>query len=151
MIVDGSYTPWVRPTRRVHLALSVGMTLTGLILIAAGASEDRGATRPSPLIGQAADTVVGGDTLAPSVLVPAAPFVRFLPPPLAPPEPRTSAKPSVKPKTSSKTSPKSCPKSGPKTSPKAAPKTHAKPHAKPHTKPQPHPRHASPAPQPHKH
>jgi hypothetical protein len=45
MIVDSSYLAWVRPTRRVHLALSVGMTVTGVVLTAMGIS---GTARPAP-------------------------------------------------------------------------------------------------------
>ncbi|MEY9893996.1 hypothetical protein ABIA31_007678 [Catenulispora sp. MAP5-51] len=83
MTVDGSYAAWVRPTRRVHLALSVGMTLTGVILIAAGASGGRGAVRPAPMIGRTADSVVSGGVAGagiPGILVPAAPLVHFAPP-----------------------------------------------------------------------
>ena len=91
MIVDGSYTAWVRPTRRVHFALSVGMTLTGVILIAAGAFGGRGAAPLSPPLGRTADSVVSGGRDAGN-LVPPAPL---LPPRRAPVAPRVTAPPSA--------------------------------------------------------
>lgn len=98
MIADGSYTAWVRPTRRVHLALSLGMTLTGAILIAAGAAGGSGAVRPAPLIGRTADSFVSGDNGAPGVQVPAAPLL-----PVVPPQVMTPPHPVTKPHTKSHT------------------------------------------------
>ncbi|ACU74497.1 hypothetical protein Caci_5638 [Catenulispora acidiphila DSM 44928] len=92
MIVDGSYTAWVRPTRRVHFALSLGMTLTGAILIAAGAAGGSGAARPAPLIGRTADSFVSGDNGASGSQVPAAPLL-----PVAPPQVKTPPHPVAKP------------------------------------------------------
>lgn len=84
MIVDGSYMAWVRPTHRVHLALSVGMTVTGLVLAAAGMTGGGGSARTSPTIGRSAESVVGGvvsgDAGLPAGAVPPAPLVRFTPP-----------------------------------------------------------------------
>ncbi len=89
MTVDGSYMAWARPTRRVHLALSVGMTVTGVILIAAGSSGGRSAaqTVPPPALGRAADSVVSGSSGSSGAAggpVPAAPLVHFAPPVPAP-------------------------------------------------------------------
>jgi hypothetical protein len=55
MIVDSSYLAWVQPTRRVHLALSVGMTVTGVVLTVVGFF---GSSRPAPALGRAAETGV---------------------------------------------------------------------------------------------
>ena len=85
MTVDGSYMAWARPTRRVHLALAVGMTVTGIILVAAGSSEGRGAGRtvaapvPVTVLGRTADSVVSGGSGGARGPVPAAPMVRFAP------------------------------------------------------------------------
>ena len=92
MIVDGSYMAWVRPTRRVHLALSVGMTVTGVVLILVGASG-----------GRTADGVVSGDNGTPGGEVtqfPPAPLVSFMAPApaAAPATSSPGAKPHTKPK-----------------------------------------------------
>ena len=92
MIVDGSYMAWVRPTRRVHLALSVGMTVTGVVLIMVGASG-----------GRTADGVVSGDNGTPGGEVtqfPPAPLVSFMAPApaAAPATSSPGAKPHTKPK-----------------------------------------------------
>lgn len=125
MIVDGSYTAWVRPTRRVHFALSVGMTLTGVILIAAGAIGGRSAAPLSPALGRAADTVVSGGNGTPGSLVP--------PAPLLPPLPRMPVAPRV-----------TAPPSAAQPSVQAKPK----PKSKHHANPRPHPRHTAPTPPP---
>ena len=125
MIVDGSYTAWVRPTRRVHFAFSVGMTLTGVILIAVGAFGGRSAAPFSPALGRTADSVVSGSTGTPGSLV--------SPVPAAPLLPLTRVAPPVT------TTPGTAPPS-----PEAKPA----PKSKHHAKPRPHPRHAAPAPPP---
>jgi hypothetical protein len=95
MTVDGSYMAWVRPTRRVHLALSAGMTVTGLILTVFGMTGSGGAAPSSPRFGRSADSVVTGDSGRPAGTgaVAPAPMVRFAP--AAPAAPR--AKPHTKP------------------------------------------------------
>jgi hypothetical protein len=122
MIGGGSYMAWVRPTRRVHFALSVGMTLTGVILIAVGAFGGRSAAPLSPALGRTADSVVSGGNGTPGSLVPPAPLLPLLP--VAPPvtTPPRAALPSVQAK--------------------------PKPKSKHHANPRPHPRHATPAPPP---
>jgi len=79
MIVDDSYTAWARPTRRVHFALSAGMTLTGVILIAVGAFGDRSAAPLSPALGRTAHNVVNGGDGTPGSVIPPAPLLPFLP------------------------------------------------------------------------
>lgn len=94
MTVDGSYMAWARPTRRVHLALSAGMTVTGVVLILAGACGGPGAVQQAPTLKRTADSVVS--------VVPPAPLVQFAPPAAAPPsastKPSQAAKPHKKPK-----------------------------------------------------
>ena len=108
MTVDGSYMAWARPTRRVHLALSVGMTVTGVILIAAGNSGGRSAARTAPVLGRTADSVVSGSSGAAGGAggtVPAAPLVRFaprVPMPVPVPVPVPAGVPGVGAKTHSK-------------------------------------------------
>ena len=131
MTVDSSYMAWARPTRRVHLALSVGMTVTGIILIAAGSSGggSRGSfsggspERTAPALGRIADSVVSksgasgaagaagaaGATGATGGPIPAAPMVPFAP---------------------------------------AAPVREPAAGAKAHSKPRPHAQHAAPVPKP---
>jgi len=117
MIVDGSYMAWVRPTRRVHLALSVGMTVTGVILAAVGLTGGAGAARTSPALGRSADAVMSGDTGLTAGAVPPAPLVRFAPP--APAKP--SAKPHPKPGSPGRhAAPESVP-AAPEPAPAAAP------------------------------
>lgn len=128
MIVDGSYEAWVRPTRRVHFALSVGMTLTGVILIAAGTFGGPSAAPLSPALGRAADSVVSGGDGTPGSLVPPAPLV-----PLVPLGPLTSVAPPVT--------------ATPSATPPGA-KAKPKPKSKHHAKPRPHHRHATPTPPP---
>lgn len=158
MIVDGSYTAWVRPTRRVHLALSVGMTFTGVILIAAGVLGGRSQAPPSAL-GRAADSIARGGG-ASVTLVPPAPLL-----PLMPVVPRGSARPSAKPRVTATSSAKprgpakpsakpgataapsaGLPSAQAKPNPNPNPKTKVKPKPKPHAKPKPHPRHEEPTP-----
>lgn len=117
MIVDGSYTAWVRPTRRVHFAFSVGMTLTGVILIAVGAFGGPSAAPFSPALGRTADSVVSGSTGTPGSVAQPAPLLPLMP--VAPPVTATprSAVPS----------------------PQATPT----PKSKHHAKPRPRPRHAA--------
>ena len=138
MIVDGSYMPWVRPTRRVHLALSVGMTLTGLILALAGVSGGPGQERTAPSIGRTADGVADGPKNTAGTLVPPAPLVYFAPLPLAS---RFASLPFASPFASLLAPPPLVPSHGlPHPTPPhpgAAKSTDAKPHAKP----KPHPRH----------
>ncbi|MEZ0115269.1 hypothetical protein ABH920_009304 [Catenulispora sp. EB89] len=109
MTVDGSYMAWARPTRRVHLALSVGMTVTGVILIAAGNSGERSAARTAPVLGRTADSVVSGSGGSSGAAggaggtVPAAPLVRFAPRvPMPVPVPVPAGVPGVGAKTHSK-------------------------------------------------
>lgn len=128
MTVDGSYTAWVRPTRRVHFALSVGMTLTGVILVAVGAFSGRSTAPLSPALGRAADSITSGGNGTPGSQFPAAPLLPLMPfmslMPVAPPV--TAAGGTAVPSAPVKPKPK----------------------AKHHAKPRPHPQHRTPAPPP---
>lgn len=161
MIVDDSYTAWVRPTRRVHFALSAGMTLTGVILIAVGAFGNRSAAPLSPAPGRTAHSVVSrgdgtpGSVIPPAPLLPFLPLMRIAPPVTAKPVTAkpvtakpTSAQPSANEK--AKLKPKPTPELEPNPEPKLDPKLEPKPEpkSKHHTMPRPRPRHTTPAPPP---
>jgi len=172
MIVDDSYTAWARPTRRVHFALSAGMTLTGVILIAVGAFGDRSAAPLSPALGRTAHNVVNGGDGTPGSVIPPAPLLPFLPlmriaPPVTakpvtakptPALPSAKEKAKLKPKPTPelgstlelKPEPKPEPKLELKPGPEPDPKLEPKPEPKSqhHTRPRPRPRHTTPAPPP---
>jgi len=175
MIVDDSYTAWARPTRRVHFALSAGMTLTGVILIAVGAFGDRSAAPLSPALGRTAHNVVNGGDGTPGSVIPPAPLLPFLPlmriaPPVTakpvtakptPALPSAKEKAKLKPKPTPelgstlelKPEPKLEPKPEPKLEPKPEPKLELKPGPEPDPKlePKPEPKsqhHTRPRPRP---
>ncbi|GAA1969884.1 hypothetical protein [Catenulispora subtropica] len=119
MLVDASYLAWVRPARRVHYALSVGMTLTGVILATFGIIGSRSAAPVAPVVDRvdrSADTSVAGN-VAGSVVVPAPPTAAPAPPAIVP-----------------------APAPPPAVTPAPPATTDAKAHAKPNPKPKPRPR-----------
>ncbi|GAA2029421.1 hypothetical protein GCM10009839_31210 [Catenulispora yoronensis] len=97
MLVDASYLAWVRPARRVHFALSVGMTLTGVVLTMSGLIGSRGSaavTAPvtAPVERTADLSVVGGTGVGGtgSKVPPPSPSASARPRPKPKPRPRPS-------------------------------------------------------------
>jgi hypothetical protein len=83
MLVDASYLAWVRPARRVHLALSVGMITTGVILATFGILGSRSAVPAAPSMDRYGDSSTVGNGCVP--VMPVVPAVPGTAPAVAPP------------------------------------------------------------------